>query len=240
MRFSLAVVASVLAGCTTLTPLADIGQAQVVLLGEQHDADSHRRLQERWVASLAARGTLVALALEMAERGVSTAGLPRNAGEPEVQQALHWQVQAWPWDRYRPAVMAAVRAGVPVLGANLPRAQMREAMRDGTLDRLLPGPALKAQQQAIRLGHCELLPEHQITPMTRVQIARDRSMAQVIEAAVVPGKVVLLLAGSGHVQADVGVPQHLPPSLAVRPMVLPPEPDNGKDHCAGLRKQFSK
>ncbi len=240
MRLHLAVAACLLAGCTTLTPLADIGNAQAVLLGEQHDADSHRTLQERWVASLAARGTLGALALEMAERGVSTAGLSRSAGEAEVQQALRWHAQAWPWDRYRPAVMAAVRAGVPVIGANLPRAEMRDAMRDGTLDRLLPGPALKAQQQAIRLGHCELLPEHQITPMTRVQIARDRSMAQVIESAVVPGKVVVLLAGSGHVQADVGVPQHLPPSFAVRPIVLPPAPGNGKDHCAELRQQFSK
>ena len=240
MRSYLAVVASVLAGCTTLTPLADIGDAQVVLLGEQHDADSHRTLQERWVVSLAARGTLVALALEMAERGVSTAGLPRSAGDADVQQALRWHAEAWPWDRYRPAIMAAVRAGVPVLGANLPRAEMRDAMRDGMLDRLLPGPALKAQQQAIRLGHCELLPEHQITPMTRVQIARDRAMAQVIEGSLVPGKVVVLLAGSGHVQADVGVPQHLPASLALRPIVLPPEPVNGKDHCAELRKQFSK
>jgi uncharacterized iron-regulated protein len=146
----------------------------------------------------------------MAERGTSTAGLPASASETEVQQALHWNTEGWPWPRYRPAVMAAVRAGVPVLGANLPRDQQRQAMQDPALDRLLPGPALKAQQQAVRLGHCELLPESQITPMTRVQIARDRAMAQTIAAAVAPGKTVVLLAGAGHVQPEVGVPRHLP------------------------------
>ena len=56
-------------------------------------------------------------------------------------------------------------------------------MADGKLDGQLPGPALKAQQQAIRLGHCNMLPESQITPMTRVQIARDISMAQTLAAA---------------------------------------------------------
>jgi uncharacterized iron-regulated protein len=240
MRLSLAVAACLLAGCATLMPLADIGDARVVLLGEQHDADSHRTPQERWVAGLAARGQLAALALEMAERGASTTGLARSASEAEVQQALRWQTEAWPWERYRPAVMAAVRAGVPVLGANLPRAQMRDAMRDAGFDRLLPGAALKAQQQAIRIGHCELLPEHQITPMTRVQVARDQAMAQVIESAVAPGKVVVLIAGSGHVQPDLGVPQHLPAALPIKPVLLPPEPDNGKDHCAALRRQFSQ
>ena len=98
--------------------------------------------------------------------------------------------KAWPWQDYGPAVMTAVRAGVPVLGANLPRDQMPASMNDSKLDVQLPGPALKAQQQAIRIGHCNLLPESQITPMTRVQIARDITMADTIHQLVFPGKTV--------------------------------------------------
>ena len=226
-----------LAGCAASGPLPDVGRVDALLVGEQHDAAAHPGLHERWVRTLAARGTLAAVAIEMAERGTSTAGLPANAGEERVRAALRWDEAGWPWPRYRPAVMAAVQAGVPVLGANLPRAQMREAMRDSALDRLLPGPALKAQQQAVRLGHCEMLPESQITPMTRVQIARDRTMARTIAAAVVPGKTVLLLAGAGHVQADIGVPRHLPANVTVRSLALPGE-DTGKDYCAELRKQM--
>src|SRR3954466_699883 len=174
MRFQLAVAAcALLAGCAGAPPLPELAGVDALLVGEQHAAGVHAVVHERLVSTLAGRGNLAAVALEMAERGTSTAGLPASASESEVQQALHWNAQGWPWPRYRPAVMAAVRAGVPVLGANLPREQQRAAMQDRSLDQLLPGPALKAQQQAVRLGHCEMLPESQITPMTRVQIGRD-------------------------------------------------------------------
>jgi uncharacterized iron-regulated protein len=116
---------------------------------------------------------------------------------------------------------------VPVLGANLPAARLREAMVNAGLDSLLPGPALKAQQQNIRLGHCELLPESQISPMTRVQIARDRSMAQTVALAARPGKTVVLLAGNGHADRTLGVPQHLPPEFIVKTVLL--RADNGSD-----------
>lgn len=240
MRIHLAVAACVLlAGCAAAPAAPDLADVDALLIGEQHDARAHPGLHEQWVATLAGRGSLAAVALEMAERGTSTAGLPASASETEVQQALHWNTEGWPWPRYRPAVMAAVRAGVPVLGANLPRAQQRQAMQDPALDQLLPGPALKAQQQAVRLGHCELLPESQITPMTRVQIARDRAMAQTIAAAVAPGKTVVLLAGAGHVQPEVGVPRHLPGTVRVRALPLPAE-ETGKDYCAELRRQMPK
>ena len=82
-------------------------------------------------------------------------------------------------------------------------------MLDSSLDRRLPGPALKAQQQLVRTGHCGLLPESRITPMVRIQLARDLSMANALEKALLPGKVVLLLAGSGHADRALGVPRHL-------------------------------
>jgi uncharacterized iron-regulated protein len=235
MRLVLAALPLWLAACATLSPVPDVHGVDAVLLGEQHDAAAQPRLQERWVATLARRGELAALALEMADRGTSTAGLPRDASPQEVRAALRWDAEAWPWDRYAGPVMAAVRAGVPVIGANLPPQQMRPAMQDRSLDLLLPGPALKAQQQAIRRGHCDLLPEQQITPMTRIQIARDRSMAQAIAGAAAPGKTVVLIAGAGHVQADVGIPQHLH-GVRVQPLVLPGE-ETGKDYCAQLRGQ---
>ena len=165
---------------------------------------------------LAARGELAALALEMAEQGRSTAGLPRHASESQVQRALAWRDAGWPWQTYRPVVMAAVRAGVPVLGANLPAARQREAMRDAALDARLPPAALAEQQQRMRDGHCGLLPESQIGPMTRVQIARDIAMADTVRAARQPGRTVLLVAGNGHVHRALGVPLHLPPDLTTK------------------------
>ena len=212
------------AGCATPAPLGADGQARlatllpadVLLLGEQHDAPAHQQLQRQTVQWLAARGALAALALEMAEQGRSTAGLPRDASEADVQHALAWRDAGWPWKTYRLVVMAAVRAGVPVLGANLPTARQRDAMRDAALDARLPPAALAEQQQRMRDGHCGLLPESQIGPMTRVQIARDIAMADTVRAARQPGRTVLLVAGNGHVHRALGVPLHLPPDLTTK------------------------
>jgi uncharacterized iron-regulated protein len=235
-----AIVLALLAACASRLPLPAIVNGvgplpDVLLLGEQHDAAAHQDLQRRIVESLAGRGRLAALALEMAEQGASTAGLGADAPEQAVRDALRWDDAAWPWRSYGPAVMSAVRSGAPVVGANLPRRQMREAMADARLDGLLPPPALHSQQLAIREGHCGLLPETQLMPMTRVQIARDRAMAQAVMDALAPGRTVVLIAGGGHVDPALGVPRHLPAGLRVQPEQLPAQPP-ARDYCEEMRR----
>ena len=105
----------------TTTRLDTLGPADVLLLGEQHDAKQHQQIHQQVIALLAQRGLLAAVALEMADVGVTTAGLHPSSTEQQTQSALKWNDKGWPWAAYGPAVMSAVRAGVPVLGANLPR-----------------------------------------------------------------------------------------------------------------------
>ena len=231
--------------------------SEVLLIGEQHDAPQHQQIEQQVIALLAARGLLAAVALEMADAGVSTANLKPSSTEQQVKSALKWNDKGWPWEAYGPAVMTAVRAGVLVLGANLPRAQMQGSMVDGKLDGQLPGPALKAQQQLIRIGHCNLLPESQITPMTRVQIAKDISMANTLSQAVLPGKTVVMLSGSGHADRKLGIPQHLGSGIsnkAVRLLAEKADAENAeafdsiwttpalpeKDYCADFKKQTGR
>lgn len=258
--------ATAFAGCAALSGGADAPDAPIanriaalqpvdaLLLGEQHDAPEHHVIERESVEALAARGQLAALALEMAEEGRSTAHLAPTATEAQVRTALDWSEKAWPWSDYGPAVMAAVRAGVPVVGANMPRDRMKNAMADVSLDVQLSGPAYTAQQEAVREGHCRMLPESQILPMTRIQVGRDRAMAQAIVKARKPGQTVLLIAGAGHVVRTLGVPQHLPDDIKVATVRLmaapsttevvageydrtwrtPPLPE--KDYCAEFRR----
>jgi uncharacterized iron-regulated protein len=200
--------------------LGELLPADAILLGEQHDAPEHQRIHREVIEALAARGVLAAVVLEMAPKGGSTAGLPRDADESTVQAALRWAEASWPWPVYGPTVMAAVRLGVTVVGGNLPRPSMRAAMAESELDQLLPADALKAQQHAIRSGHCDMLPETQIAPMTRIQIARDRAMAQTLASMVAPGKTVVLLAGARHVDRRLGVPQHLPAQVLTKVVTM--------------------
>lgn len=213
-----------------------------LLLGEQHDAPEHHQLEKQVVEWLAKRGSLAAVAIEMAPRGKDTRSLASHAAEKDVQNALDWNNAGWPWETYGPVVMAAVRLGVPVLGANLPAAEQRPAMRDSALEARLSADALSTQQQRIRDGHCNMLPAAQILPMTRIQIARDLAMAQTVAGARKAGQTVLLIAGNGHVERELGVPVHLPADLGVKvisaqaaPAPAPANVREGAQHPAPAR-----
>lgn len=196
--------------------LAALLPADAILLGEQHEAPEHHVLERQVIEWLAAQGALAAVALEMAEQGHATTGLPVDASAAAVRAALAWNDAAWPWARYGPVVMSAVRAGVPVLGANWPAARRREAVEDAALDARLDAAALARLRGRIDAAHCDLLPATHLGAMTRVQIARDLAMAQTVARARVPGRTVLLITGGGHVDRSLGVPRHLPAGLQVR------------------------
>lgn len=238
------------------TRLDTLLPADALLLGEQHDAAQHQRIHRDVIAAMAQRGALAAVVLEMAEQGHSTRALPSFAPEYVVRNTLQWNDRQWPWAQYGAAVMAAVRHGVPVIGSNLPREQMRSAMQTNATDTLLDATAFQAQQAQIRSGHCNMLPESQMVPMARVQIARDVAMAQAITRALQPGKTVVLLAGAGHADRQLGVPRHLAAGITVKSLQLrahspseepnaaphfdqvwPTEAIAAKDYCAAIQPQ---
>jgi uncharacterized iron-regulated protein len=232
--------------------LHTLGRPDVLLLGEQHDAPDHHRQHLAAVQTLAELGELAGVVLEMADAGHHTRALPADATETQVQQALAWRDNAWPWAHYGPAVMAAVAARVPVVGGNLPRQRNAQVMKEPEWDTRVPPEVLTEQRNAVRDGHCNLLPSGQIGPMTRIQLARDVQLAQAVQAALVRGKTVLLLTGSQHAHRQWGVPVHLQPGVRVKTVRLDasgPRPDDTtgfdavwttpplppKDHCAELR-----
>ncbi|HRK38164.1 MAG TPA: ChaN family lipoprotein [Burkholderiaceae bacterium] len=234
-----------------------LGPADVLLLGEQHDAPEHQQLHLASVNALVELNELAALVLEMADAGTSTAGLATSAPAETVQKALAWREGAWPWGPYAPAIMAAIAAGVPVLGGNLPRARNAQTMKEPAWDSRVPPDAWQRHQDAVRDGHCNLLPASQIAPMTRIQIARDVSLSQTAAAHVARGKTVVVLCGSQHAHRQLGIPLHMPPGLrvkAVRMAAGGARPDDGTafdavwhttpvppvDHCARLKERLGK
>ena len=227
----------------------------VLLLGEQHDAPAHQQWERETLQTLAREGRLAALVLEMAHAGADTRALDANPTESDVQTALQWDAAGWPWERYAPVVMAAVQAGVPVYGGNLARSAMRGVMQQPHWDQHLGTDAWERQRTAIRTGHCDLLPKAQLTPMARIQLAKDERLAQTAKALLQPGKTVLLIAGRGHVLRGVGIPTWLPAHITTgvavaqaagaeptrtsdRDWLVHTPAVDAPDHCAALRAQW--
>jgi uncharacterized iron-regulated protein len=82
----------------------------------------------------------------------------------------------------------------------------------------VPESARRQIAEAVRSGHCGLLPATQEPGMVRIQIARDLSLAATLGSALAEarqGQQVLLLTGAQHASRDRGVPLHLPPGTAL-------------------------
>lgn len=241
-RWCVVALCLALAACSTLGD----SRAQLLLLGEQHDAPSHPGLHAKAVQTLIAQRQLGALVLEMANTPARTDAAQPQASEAQVQAALNWNAAAWPWSHYRDTIMAAVRAGVPVAGGNLAPPQLRAAMAVTGYATVFTAQAWQGHLDAIRSGHCNMLPATQLEPMARAQVARDLEMANTLlslaRSASAQGKTTVLLAGGGHLDPLLGVPfqlQRLAPDWPVRVQLWPRE-DTGQDYCAQFKQQMQK
>ena len=201
-----------------------LARPRFVLLGEKHDNPDHHRLQAWVVEALIAGGRRPAVAFEMltSDQAPAIAGYvataPADAGG--LGEAVGWKRSGWPdWAMYRPIAAAALRAGLPIVPANLPPAVIRVLRERGpaALDPRLvarhrldqpPPPAVgEAMATEIREAHCGHAREEIIPAMVLVQRARDARMAEALLE--IGGEGAVLIAGAGHVRKDRGVPAYL-------------------------------
>ncbi|BDG05415.1 ChaN family lipoprotein [Anaeromyxobacter oryzae] len=207
------------------TLVAALAGARTVLLGETHDNADHHVLQARLVRALDGAGRTPAVAFEMLsveqQPTIDAALAVPQPTADALAAAVQWDRSGWPeFEMYRPVFVAAVDAKLRVIGANLPRKDVRRVVMDG--EKALPpavaariaklGPPSPAEREALRKemeeAHCGELPETQMDPMILGQRARDAQMAESVLAAGAPGGAVLVC-GSQHARLDRGVPAYL-------------------------------
>lgn len=229
----------VLAGCTTLRvsstdhdPQARLDKAMalrpLVLLGEVHDNSVQHALRARAWRRLLDSGVRPALLMEQFDRerqpqidqALATPGVTAD----DVILAGHQGASAgqWDWPSYRPFIEAALKHQVPVIAANVSRADTRHVMADGLAARgfsaAVPTDVLAAHADEIELSHCGLVDNTRARRMALAQVARDQFMARMLQAHAVRGAV--LLAGNGHVRKDVGVARWMPSWLNRRSVAI--------------------
>lgn len=189
------------------------------LLGEIHDNPAHHRQRLAWLEELA-RGGRFALALEQLDADRQAAIDAARAGASDARalaQQGGFDFKGWDWRLYGPYVELALRYELPLIAANLTNADARRIARnEPDAPRMTveaPGwgereTGILAEQ--IRNGHCNMLPERAIVPMSTAQRVRDARIARaLVDARRATGLPVVLLAGNGHVRRDVGVPRYL-------------------------------
>lgn len=206
----------------TLT--ARLAKHSYLLIGEEHDQVRHHQIQAWLIAELAHQSRKPLILMEMLAQDQQDdlqQYLDRHPHDASgLGAAVGWERQGWPaWSIYRPVAQAALDAQLTLMPANLPHTQIREIAssgrpalaEDGQLSNLIERPLPDAVQakleQALREGHCNLLPEAALPGMRLAQRARDAHMALRLHTAGRQGAI--LIAGNGHIRRDFGVPFYL-------------------------------
>jgi uncharacterized iron-regulated protein len=206
--------------------LADLADADFVLIGERHDNLDHHRLEAELTAALQAAAPeprVVAFEMIPSDRQLALVEhLQAHPGDAAgLGAAVDWQDLGWPdWRLYQPIAAAALAPGATIVAADLsalekeavfhlgPGVLRASLVRRTGLDRRLPDALAAGLAQELRDSHCGTLPEPVVEGMFRVQRARDAMMADRL-ATVAGRRGGVLIAGNGHVRKDRGVPWYL-------------------------------
>ena len=263
-----AVLASLaLSGCAGSRMAASAASAanpQVLLLGEVHDNAEGHKLRYEQLRRRVEAGWRPAIAMEQFDREHQAL---LNKAQKDCRDAqcviLVMQSPRWDWQQYKPLIDMALHYQLPLVAANLSRADASKVVRDGVassfdadtvaayrLREALPADIVQGQRREIVDGHCGMLPDEMVPGMVHAQVARDIWMAKLVRAQ--QPRDVVLIAGNGHVRKDFGVPRWLAalePRLTVHSIgyvekapgkeefdayvIIPAKPR--ADACAGLK-----
>ncbi|CAG9168240.1 ChaN family lipoprotein [Cupriavidus pinatubonensis] len=222
-------VATVLAGCTTTpqSPPPDtlsttFPSNSYILLGEVHDNPTGQQQRLAALTRAVEQGWRPAIAMEQFDRERQVDIDRARRERPTDADYLIAQAGGggWQWTQYRPVVALALQYDLPLLAANLSRADAAKIVRGG-LDGLftpqqraqlgltgaLPPDLAAAQTAVLDEGHCGNFPKAMLPGMLDAQAARDAVMAATLRPYAARGAV--LIAGNGHVRKDIGVPRWL-------------------------------
>jgi uncharacterized iron-regulated protein len=213
------------AGFTASALAGQMRRQPVVLLGEIHDNEVQHAVRAQALEQLLQGGARPALAFEQFDRE-RQADIDRVRREPagiadeRLERLVALGAHGWNWALYRPYLELALKYDLPIVAADLSRADAMRVSQQGYaavfdataqarlgLDRV-PEDLLRAQQKAVDEGHCHRMPGEMLPAIARAQVARDAALADAIVPYLERG--VVLLAGNGHVRRDMGVPRFLP------------------------------
>jgi uncharacterized iron-regulated protein len=236
--------------------LAEASAADVVLLGERHDALEDHRWQLDVLAGLLARRERLVVAFDAFARDTQPVLDRWTAGTLSLDELLGETrfAQTWglPVQTIAPLLHFTRRHRLPALAMNVSRglvakvsrrgwAGVPAAEREGVGDPAKPGIAYVEELSVVYAEHGCRDPATVVgTPgfarFVDAQLLWDRAMAEVLVTASArhPGALVVGLVGTGHLEDGHGIPHQLAAlGVADVSVLLPWDVGRG---CAGLRQ----
>ncbi len=195
-----------------------MASADIVLLGEQHDNAAIHRARAALLRAQPAKR--VSAVFEHFARTAAPIVRPADGVAKEAWLDQNgFDRKGWQWPLHAALVDAALDNAAELRGTNLSREALRDVVRKGggaapaELRLLTDAAPMDSAARAVLdadlvAGHCGQLPAAMVPGMRDAQVARDAAMAEALLAGRSGGQP-WLLAGNGHVRADIAVPRLL-------------------------------
>jgi len=193
------------------------------LLGEGHDNPTHHVLRAEILRSVTRAGKRPAVVFEQFDRAYENALQEAQRAPIDAEglaKAGALDRRAWDWPLHEPLLAAALDVHLPVHAGNASRSALDAVVKNANLEgieatwraRLDAAAWNEAKENTlsreIAEGHCGKLPASLVPRLALAQRVRDAALAAALVAdATADGAI--LIAGNGHVRADLGVPLYL-------------------------------
>jgi len=211
----------------------DLDMTRVIYVGESHDQIEHHQIEVRIIEGLLAKGKDVAIGMEMFDRSQQPILDRWSQGfltEEEFLKEIQWET-TWGMDYelYKGILDMAKCHHLKVLGLNVPRDLVRRVAENGTMKlssedkKRLPEMDLTDRQHrayiaSIYKGHTKGSAKD-FENFYEAQCLWDEGMAEslfeFLKSSRAEGKTVFVIAGSGHVVFNFGIPKRLYRRIAV-------------------------
>ncbi|GAA3913933.1 ChaN family lipoprotein [Litoribacillus peritrichatus] len=196
----------------------ELAEADYVLIGEKHDNPDHHLLQN-WLLTQLLPNAKYQVTYEMMTYDQQSQLDTLNASSltSDIATAANFQTSGWAPQMYLPLLQTSLNKGATISGGNLPKEQimtlysanpasLKPANRFTTMNVLNDAQMLTLDKYIFE-QHCELMPMSQVGPMSKIQIAKDASLAFSMVNSSAPKNI--LITGNFHANKTLGVPVHL-------------------------------
>ncbi len=194
-----------------------------LMLGETHDNRIHHQHQT-WAINVLRdqqRSAVVAFEMISQQQGQVIADRKYDSSESLIAGLDHIKTN-WKYQQFYEGIFdAVIKADYTILSANFDRQKIMLVIREGESelspeiktmldDNALPADQVAASRKEIEGSHCGMINEKMTESMMLMQRAKDAQMALALFGQDGVDTRVLV-AGSGHVRKDRGVPFYLSP-----------------------------
>ena len=200
--------------------LDSITDSKYILLGETHDNIQHHENQAWVIDELARLSFSTSVSFEMIDdtQAEFIAGRDIRTSNDLIKLLNHYKT-AWKYEDYYKVLFDSVlQAGLEILPANIERKKLHNIIRQKNSELSIETKQLMSEvlltrdmedslQKEIIESHCGMIDQETAKPMMNGQRIRDATMALSLLNTDADRRV--LIAGSGHVRNDRGVPVYL-------------------------------